>query len=204
LVGIVRKRHQKLLSEWEEYIQKKVNCTVEIRRDDKEDAKQYLRLELIKASRNRCKYNDWWQVCKGVIDRRVTDFLNKGRRDRKRHLFENQLLQPFDDAEDDDIDYTRLAEIDEEEPKDVYVVASIREFFSKVVNGFYKYSFTDWEKECFEILLELHDNGQPYDVDDIMACMGEDERDQAQRMRFFSRYRSFQIKMNKYAEEIGV
>ena len=169
---------------------------------EKQDLKQVLKLEILKASKNRYKYGDdgWEKVVVSVIVRRIKDKLKKHYRDTYRIQYENTLR--LGEEEDTKKDYTVLAQATEPKINDFFVIEAVEKFYKRATEGDLKYTLSQWELECLEILIFLYRNECTLDKRDIMECMGEDPQNTAACNTFGSKYARFCNKMKRFAGEI--
>ncbi len=143
--------HVKFLEEYEEKIQIKVNIAL---RDvhERQDLKQTIRLELIKAYKNRLKYGaDWNNIVLGIINRRIIDY--------KKVLFKVPLFTTMlKSGEDDTLSFMEfLINQHHEENTDgkkTGVSSKIEAVdFVQTILSLYAWSeeeFDEWEQEYME------------------------------------------------------
>ena len=175
-----------------------------IDRDSIDDLKQFLRLELLKSSKNKWRYDNWSTIVYSVINRRCKDFVARDRRSHSRLKYEAELELHNEDGST--TSYLDTVTYENERGPNLYldVFEKIKVFYTRVKSGDLKHRLTPWQLECLDVLIFLCENKCSMEKTEIMECMGEDVSNQAVKNSFSSKYANFCKKMRTFAEEIGL
>lgn len=177
---------QEFIEEYEPYIIYKVKQNIN-KKQYHEDMKQSIILSLIKMFPKRFKYTDWDWVVRESIRRKVIDFNNRMYNLNKKLIFEHSFS--LKDEYDNTLDYTEIGfskikdNSSDRKQNNVEIVDLLRNVDKRIndendLGGI----FSDWDREFFEVLFELYDDGNATDTIDLMECMGFSKNERAKYM----------------------
>lgn len=177
-----------------------------------EDMESFVCTELLALFHKRNKYTDFDWVVRCVIRRKVQHYVgtyvrknkklvfpstmnnHSGTKGKEKHDSHNSDLQLIDEktyeymkhkTTNDELEYRSLKE----------TVDIIRTIYTKIKEQPLCVFFSDWDKEYFEVILELYDLDSELDKKDIMECMGFEKDESAQ---FNSKLLSLRTKLKSY------
>jgi len=205
------------LNEYESYIDYRVNVTIDKSKNYhfgetlREDAKQFVMMNLVKIYSKRFKYNsgnelDWDFVIKTSIRRKVMDFSIRYARLSRKLYFDNQIINfSHGDSEgfcQNFIDSftgsdTQSDSIHSGETKLPFERVDFFDYLTFLKNQLEKNKkvwsyFTDWDRELIDVIMELYNYENGIDYEDVVECMGYDESD---KQKFVSKLKSFNKKL---------
>lgn len=177
------KYHQMLELYLEEYTPYIVYCCEKKRflKNHWEDMESFIKIELIKLFHKKYKYTDFDWVVRCVIRRKVTDFVNYYMSRNKNIKFDNQLR-----GENDDIESVQNEHFDKEsmrihkESKDVNKdknIEVVKSIYNEICQEPTKFKFNDWDRELFEVAIELYELGYEVEKSDLLECMGYEQNE---------------------------
>lgn len=177
------KQHEHFLDEYEPLINKSVYYDVS-NVNDREDVAQHVRVALIKSFKSRYKYENWDNVVRSIIKRRIKDYLKKSFRNS------NKIASEYIDdyvAIDNEICY-------EEKGFNEFIVREQLDLIKRKVEHNRKI-FDITEIEYFEVVCEIYDCGCIVDDELIMQNMGLDSSVSSDKKMYRKISKSFIEKM---------
>jgi hypothetical protein len=153
------------------YIKYKINGTVYRNRSlnkCREDAEQFVILNLLKMYSKRYKYTDWDFVVKTAIRRKINDYFRGVYKKDNNLIFEIDIIKDYEENINNDIYVDKKKKNDKIEHLD-YV-----KYLFKRLNDYSDLGkeFNEWEREYLEIIIELYEYDNDITNEDIMECMG--------------------------------
>jgi DNA-directed RNA polymerase specialized sigma24 family protein len=144
--------HEAFLEKYEPDINLKVNVAFQDYHE-REDAKQEMRVELIKSYKSRDKHADWHNIVRGIINRRIIDYRKRLYRtplvnmpnhrdngdDFMAHIIENKIAE----GQEVDSDFTDSVETADFLDNVLSVYANAED------------EFDEWEQEYVEVLYHV-------------------------------------------------
>jgi len=173
--------------------------------------------ELLALFHKRNKYTDFDWVVRCVIRRKVQHYVGTYVRKNKKLVFPSTLKidsrvsdkreKHTDDStlnmDEKTYEYMKHKTVkDEVKRKELKeTIEVIRDMFNKIKEHPLCVFFSDWDREYFEVILELYDLDSELEKKDIMECMGFEKDEGAQ---FNSKLLSLRTKLKSYfnVEEI--
>ena len=148
----------------------------------RDDAKQFIIMNLVKLYVKRFKYTDFYYVTKSVIRRKAIDFRKMESRWGKIVIHESQFRIPATGSDGEyPVSYLELV-ADQKAVRDykdnnkdgsVEVIDYVRRIQTLIGDiSDLGQDFTDWDREYMEVILELNEYGNSLEYSDIMECMG--------------------------------
>ena len=158
---------------------------------DRDDAKQFLSLEILRLFSKRNAYTDFDWVVKTMLRRRISSYTGHKFRSNRGIIFENN----FSDKDDFSV-MNEVASKKNTEGRYGNILDLARRVKDSI-NGEYKDVFTEWDREYIETIFFLYDIGDPITKTDIMKCMGYSDEDEK---KFNSKLSLFKKKIKEYFE----
>lgn len=173
----VSEKHEKFLAEYETTIKSKVDSSFN-NYHEREDVKQEVRLELIKAYKSHKKYADWPNIVKGIINRRIIDYR---KRLYKAPLFTDLMFGQEVDQKLNDSLAEKLIHQSRGLHEEGIDNIGLSDYIETLWNKFAEYNkFDDWEMEYLVTLFDRYDEGD-IELDDEqyrMQLMGYESADE--------------------------
>jgi hypothetical protein len=197
----VTEEHLDFLNEYEKLIDIRVNSTI---RDiaERDDVKQYVKLELIKAYKNHRKYADWKNIVLSIIKRRIFDYRKKI---YKTPLYELHNRKGLDDTyktsqEVIDSMYLNRGEINENE-NSRFETSDYLEHIWRLV-GENEHLFTEWELDYIGALYDAYDNDIGFETEpERLELMGIPLGNKAEVKVFRKQVKKFIEKVRMVTDE---
>ena len=185
--GYLNKKHLKLIEKYASLIEKVVKIKIRDPREQ-QDVCQHVKIQLIKSYKNRYKYgDDWDNIIRSIIRRRVGDYRHKFFRNNNRFINENELsieldsgFQEVDKFEKVGLKYNYDENIESFERYNPFKLLDKKDYIEqirKIILDDEHDSFNEWDKEYVEIIYELYESEEEIDEENIMEFMGYESPD---------------------------
>jgi len=167
--------------------------------DLKDDAIQFIVMHLLKLFSKRYKYTDFYWVTRTVIRRKIIDFTSTQERMIKGNTCEHQVGGNDDITTEVLLNLFNTDTSYKEEQRAIDIVDYVRNL-NKSIRDFKNLGqlFSNWDREFFEVLLELYDYGNLTDISEIAPCMGYKENE---KQEFSLKINSLRTKIRKCITE---
>lgn len=196
-------RVTEFVKEYEEYIKYNVERRFHLK-NQWEDMKQFITMEILRVYHKRNKYTDFDWVIRQVIRRKAIDFQNYFSMRNKNIIFENQCgekdletVNKIDKFNEERSSLESIKSIQKLDNK-IDVINLLNNIKEKITNpNLFGSYFIDWDREYVEVCLELYELGCDVIKEEIMECMGYEESESS---GFSARLLSFRKKLSKYLD----
>jgi hypothetical protein len=176
-------QHEKFIEEYDDVIREKV-CYDVSNINDRDDVSQHVRMALIKSFKSRYKYDDWDNVVRSIIKRRIRDYLKKTFRQT------NNLTNEYTEENTSGEEFFY-----EEKGFNEFIVREQLDVIKKRVESNKKH-FDSMEYEYFEVICEIYECGFIVDDELIMQNMGLDISNSSDRKSYRKISKGFIEKMS--------
>lgn len=189
------------IQEYEKYIE--FTCKKrQFLKEQQDDMKSFIVLELIATYHKKYKYDDFDWVTRAIIRRKATDFTSNYCKRNEDLVFENQYKSGESGRNDDEQTINghyiaRSIEDNKDKEKKERILAFVRDIEHKINCEKYRSYFNDFCREFIEVVIELYGLGYDCSREDLMECMGYEKNEAT---KFNSKLLAFRTKLKEYLD----
>lgn len=167
-------------------------------KEQQEDMKSFIILELITTYHKKYKYDDFDWVTRTIIRRKAIDFTSNYCKRNEDLVFENQYTSKECNDEDsltiNGHYVAKSLENARDKEKAEKILLFVKDIEYKINSPMYKQYFSDFCREFIEVVIELYTYGYDCSRDDLLECLGYEKNES---VKFNSKLLAFRNKLKE-------